>query len=358
MTLRFTTSFDNLQDSDRDAVFSSAGATGTSAQLNFNTAYSRWPTGKGMRFFGSIGPLNSFNVFAHLQFDLQSAWYFGIALRPPTYPFGNTIYEICTLQDGGSNVFELRMGPAGVLYVTRNGTVVDTGSAQLPTGQFSFVEFGVVIHPTAGSYTVRVNGANYLSASGVNTTGTGNPRANLIRMGFSGSVGTSGSAGGELWFDDWYIADGTGSGVNGLLGDCRPIELLPNANGSFSDWTQTGGTGGSPYTAVNDTPNNGDTSYLASGTLNARTTLRYPTIPAGVLKAVVLSPFIRKDDANSHRIAARTYESATESTSAQQVQPATSYGMQQIVMETDPLDGAAWTTTKINNTEFGIVLAT
>src|SRR5262249_22519182 len=150
-------------------------------------------------------------------------------------------------------VFELRHNGAAY-YVSRNGTTLATGAA-ISASQFAFVEFKVTIHPTAGSYTVLVNGATYLSATGVNTSGTGGTTADTFETGWGGLTpfGTVF----EVYFDDWYVADGTGSGVgniNDFVGDCRPTEMLPTGNGTFSDWTQTGGTGGSPYTAVNDSP--------------------------------------------------------------------------------------------------------
>jgi hypothetical protein len=40
-----------------------------------------------------------------------------------------------------------------------------------------------------------------------------------------------------------------------------------------------GGTGGTPYTAVNETPNDDDTSYLKTGTVNALTTLPMDDLP-------------------------------------------------------------------------------
>jgi len=211
---------------------------------------------------------------------------------------------------------------------------------------------------TAGSFEARVNGAAYLSGSGLNTSGQGGTTADTVEMGATGDGGSSFGYGFEYWYDDLYIADGGGSGVNTFVGDCRPYEVLPNANGTFSDWTQTGGTGGSPYTAVNDSPHNSDTSYLFSGTLNQRTTLNYPDVPSGTVKGVILAPFIRKDDANTRAVSARVYRGGTESTSAQSVQPGSSYALRQIIMETDPQTGSAWSVSNVNSAEFGLVVTT
>jgi hypothetical protein len=367
MTLRWTSSFDNFQDSDRPSIFTASNAYdgGGSYAFNFGTTYSRWPSGKGIRLQGNVGTGDGtgFGTSFDLLFDYQPQWYCGVAVRPVTYPQGNTglTYQVCSLMDVASYVIECRLTAAGVLVVTLNGTAIATGTVTLPTGVFSFVEFGVVLHPTAGSYTVRLNGANYLTASGVNTTATGTGQANKFRLGMI-QPGTSGSqtASGEVWYDDLYIADGTGSGVNNFVGDCHPIELLPSSNGTYSDWAQTGGTGGSPYTAVSDTPNNGDTSYLSSFTPNQRTTFHFPTLPVTTssVRAVAIGLWLRKDDANSHTVAARSVESSTESTSAASVGALAQYAFSEIVMETDPLDGASWTATKVNNSEFGVVLST
>jgi len=356
VTLRWASSFDNFQDSDASGVFSSiTNSSGTG--LNFSTSYSRWPTGKGMRF-NVAGSFGSTTVQTVNTFDAQSTWVVGAGVRPVTPPSGsfNQNAIIFALKSGSNYVCELRL--SGSTYaVTRNGTTLATGGA-ISASAFAFVEFKVVIHPTAGSYTVRLNGSTYLTASGTNTSGTGGTTADSIES-LWGAGNSSGGYSGECWFDDMYIADGNSVGtapVNDFVGDCHPQHLLPNANGTFSDWAQTGGTGGSPYTAVNDTPNNGDTSYLSSGAINQRTTLRYPALTSGTVRAVIVAPWIRKDDANVHVVSPRTYEGGTEQTGSATTQPSTTYTSRQLVMETDPKDGAAWDLTRVNNSEIGLVL--
>lgn len=365
MALRWASSFDNIQDSDCATFFSSTSVgSPDGAQMNAASTYSRWPSapiGRGFRTQvctnGSIG-----NSRATLTFDAQSTWIIGAAVKTVSWPDASRPDTqggpcIFSLRVSGNLVFELRQNSGGALFVSRNTTAIGSAGAVMSSTTFSFLELKVTVHPTAGSYEVRLNGVTYLSGSGVNTSGQGGTTADSIDLGTRLNTGAIACA--ETWYDDMYIADGTGSGlsIRDFVGDCRPYELLPAGNGTFSDWAQTGGTGGSPYTAVNDTPNNGDTSYLASGTINARTTLTYPPAPAGTIKAVIMAPWFRKDDANSHTVAARVYRAGVESTSAQTALPGTSYTMKQIVMETDPADGSAWTTSKISASEFGLVVA-
>lgn len=364
MALRWASSFDNVQDSDAATFFSSTALSGGAAgQCNFSASYSRWPIapiGKGMRIQGG-GNSGGSSAYVGLIFDAQQTWVMGAAVRltsPATSGApGSSDSRIFSLKSSGGLVFELH-GSGNALYVARNGTQVGSTGTTLSTSQFYFIEFKVTVHPTAGSYEVRVNGTTYLSGSAVNTSGQGGTTADSIEWGAQGSGGGGVFWSFEYWWDDMYIADGTGSGttIRDFVGECRPYELLPNANGTFSDWAQTGGTGGSPFTAVNEVPQNGDTSYLASGTINARTTLRYPSVPAGTVKAVILAPWIRKDDANSHSVGARVYRGGIESTSSQVARPSASYTMQEIVMETDPQDGSAWSVSKVNAAEIGLAL--
>lgn len=354
MTLRWASSFDNFQDSDASGVFSSTtvspGLGG--AAIQFGSSYSRWASGKGLRISGSGpgGPSSSSVAVASLLFDAQSTWIVGAAIKP--IGLSNSTLLGFALKSGSSYILELRW-TGSAWQVTRNGTVVATGAA-VGTSAHSYVEFKATIHPSVGSYTVKVNGTIYLSASGVNTSGDGGTTASALELG--GSYGGTSGGNWDAYWDDLYIADGSGSGVNDFVGECRPYELLPNANGTFSDWAQTGGTAGQYHTAVSDTPNDGDTSYLASTAIGQRTTLRYPSLSGGTVRAVILAPWLRKDDANTHTVAARTYESGSEHTSSASVQPISTYTHRQIVMETDPLDGAAWSVSKVNASEFGVVV--
>jgi len=351
LTLRYSTSWDNAQDSDAAAGLFSSAVISPATAVNIASTYSRWPTGKGLRL-NVAGSFGSSTAQLQLTFDAQSTWIIGAAVKP-LINSNNTV--IFGLRSGGFQC-ELRFN-GSAYYVARNGTGIATGGT-VATTAFSHVEFKVAIHGTTGSYTVRINGTTYLTGSGVNTAGQGGTTADTVVFSAFGQ-NASGGYGGETQYDDLYIADGNSVGaspVNDFLGDCRPLHLLPNANGTFSDWAQTGGTAGQFYTAVNDTPNNGDTSYLSSGAVNQRTTLRYPALTSGTVRAVIVAPWIRKDDANVHTVSPRTYEGGTEQTGSASIQPTTTYASRQLIMETDPKDGAAWDLTRVNNSEIGLVL--
>jgi hypothetical protein len=166
-----------------------------------------------------------------------------------------------------------------------------------------------------------------------------------IRLGTSSSSGSP-----DYRYDNLYVS------TEGFKGDLRVTTLYPNGAGSNAGWTtQVGGTGGTPYTAVNETPNDDDTSYLKTGTVNALDTLAMQdlgvTPPSiSVVQAVAC---VRQEAAVTMTIAPAMYSGSTPLIGAFK-SPGTSYKYYAVSSTTDPATLAPWTLAGVNAVECGM----
>lgn len=165
--------------------------------------------------------------------------------------------------DAGADQMTLFVNSDATLSIRRSTTNVATSVATLNiSGAYQYIEFKVV-HSNTGSYEVRLNGTNILSASGVDTTNTANNFANQISF-FQRPNTTLGglSPGSNIDIDDVYVCDGTGSANNDFLGDVRVDCFFPNGNGNSSQFVGSDSNSTDNYLLVDETPANDDTDYV------------------------------------------------------------------------------------------------
>lgn len=150
---------------------------------------------------------------------------------------------------------DVRIKTDGTLVVTRNGTVLSTGTTTLATSTWYYLEFKTVCHGSTGSYELRINNQLEVSASSVNTQGAGSNIINRIALLPTQQYQV------EQHIDDLYVVDATVDGSD-FLGSCRVDTLLPDAAGDLSQFTRSGGSFN--YEMVDDAANDGDTTYNSS----------------------------------------------------------------------------------------------
>lgn len=88
-----------------------------------------------------------------------------------------------------------------------------------------YVEVKFVIHDTAGSVEVRVDGTTVLNLTNQDTRNGTPTTANTLRFGPF------------MYIDDLYILDTTGSTNNDFLGDVKVVAVLPDSDGTHTDFT-------------------------------------------------------------------------------------------------------------------------
>jgi hypothetical protein len=258
------------------------------------------------------------------------------------------LYDASTVQ---LNVYKLADGSIRVTH--GGGTVLGTSAPNAvptPTAVFNYVEVKALIHPSAGTVDVRVNGASVLAITGANTRNSANSQVTQVALAEQGGSGNS------PYFDDFYVCDTSGASANTFLGDVRIEYRGPTGAGSTTALTASAG---SNYQCVDDNPANDDTDYVSSSTASQKDTYAMADLvsTAGAVVAVAVVSTDRKDDAgartHSHVV---NISGGTEAESAA-FSPTTSYSVHQTIFHTKP-GGGAWTITDVNNIEAGPKLVT
>ena len=235
------------------------------------------------------------------------------------------------------------------LLVSRNGTTLATGATVLTLGVAVYIEFKATIHDTAGAYTLRINEAVELTASSINTRGSGaNNSADAVRIGFSGAGLGSGNVGD---FDDFYVCDTLGSENTDFLGDVRVQCLFPDGAGATTQWTPASGPN---YSNVDESAPDDDTTYVATGTAGNIDTYTMTNLSAstGTVKGVQTVLSARKDDSGTRTIAP-VFRIGVTNYAGTTVTMNTAYSYHLEMYQVSPATAVAFTIAEVNGLEFG-----
>jgi len=240
---------------------------------------------------------------------------------------------------------------SGYLEATRgdpsSGTVIGTGTHTLAPNVWYFIEPGVYVDSSAGTFQVYVNGVLDIDVSGANTQALAGDSSDTVllgdttpRYGFSMSVGQV------------YVCDAQGSVNNTFLGDCRVIAQVPTGDGTHTDWTPK--TGVSQYAMVDEIPPDGDTSYVASATPGAIDSFTFPALGVtGTVFAVKTMLDAERDDTGARTIAPVIRHSGTDYVGTSISPSAGSYGKTVQIYTARPWDSSPWQPTDLA-AEFGV----
>jgi len=228
-------------------------------------------------------------------------------------------------------------------------TLLGTTTGSLQVNVWAYVEFKVLIHGSAGTVDVRINGVNSLSLTGVNTQAGTSAIWNVARFGYI-AVSTGSTITCDI--DDVVVMDGSGSYNNAFIGDVTISILNPNGAGNSTDWTPSAG---SNYQCVDEDLVNDDTDYVSSSTLNTKDLYAFADAPAGAdIRAVQVLAAVRKGAEGPGQVTLVTRSSSTDYDGAAQGIGGTTYSYVRQVLETDPATAAAWSESGFNAAEFGI----
>ena len=333
--LRFCDSFDHYARADLLSKWTSA--VGAGSQI---TTVGRNST-NGFR----SRSLNTESVT--VQLDSRQEWWVGFAFAMNA----NTIaIRIADWLDAASRQFGIASTAAGVLAVDRNGSVLDTGTTVLTAGLHYYIELYLLVgNAGVGAYELKINGITEFSDAGVDTQNTANATANQFRIGKDASNAINSD------YDDIYIVDDQGSAPNDtFLGDVRVQALFPNGNGNSSVFLGSDGNSTDNYLLVDETANDGDTTYVQGSTVGDKDTYAFtdPTPGSGTVYGVQILPYARKTDAGVRDICTVARLSGTETDGPNQTL-STGYTYLDDIRETKP-GGGAWTISDVTSAEFGV----
>jgi hypothetical protein len=230
-------------------------------------------------------------------------------------------------------------------------SVLAVGNTVLLPNQWYYVEFKATIDPSAGSYTLRINGTTDITASNVNTCGA-SLDGNIIN-----TINFQGASTGFYVLDDIYLLDTTGSANNDFLGAMIVEKLVMNHEGDFSQWTVASSN---PNLLNWEAVSAVDGDRVMSQTVGAEDTYGVSRLQAisTTVAGVSVHYIGRSDGVGNHtinpvaRIGGTSFpQSAQMFTASQNLELITS------IMEQNPATSAAWTVSDFHDIQFGMVLA-
>lgn len=256
------------------------------------------------------------------------------------------------LDSNGALQGELRGGTGNIIYYTRNGTTLATGSTSLSVSTWYYIQWKLTIDNTSGLSEVLIDGNTEISFTG-DTQATA---LNTIKqLNIEGEYDPFNDRGSTFSEDDIYVLDTTGSApTNDYLGDVRVEALFPNGNGNSSQFIGSDANSTDNYLLVDETAPNGDTDYVESATVSEKDTYAYTNLTptAGTVYGIQLLPYARKTDAGTRKIASIARLSGTEVNSADGTL-STGYKYFPDIRETKP-GGGTWSISDVNSAEFGV----
>jgi|SRR3990167_662169 len=332
MTLLFVDSFDHYASAELELKWTAKG----SATTVIDGSNGRNSTA-GLNAGSTAG-----SVRKTLPGGAKATLIAGVGFKPNAF---TAIRQVLGFMDGASVQCDVRVTTSGTLTITRNGTVLATGTTVLSLGVYYYIELKATIHDSTGSAVLRINSVQELSVSGVDTKNTANASADGVQLGGNG----------QMYFDDLYVCDDNGSVNNDFLGDIRVEAILPSGAGNSAQWTPSAGAN---YENVDETPPDEDTTYNSSLTPTNLDLFAMANLvsTSGSIKGIQTLRYTRKDDAGARiirraiRTGATNYFGSNESISLQ------TYAYFHEIVENNPNTTNPWTISEVNAIEAGYEL--
>lgn len=336
MTVLFCDGFDWYTTADLLKRYTSVGNATVGATA------ARAPGGQGLVATAGGGGIACYKSFG----SNYTSGCVGFAIFSAATLANRMLFQIL---DSTTEQISVRTNGSSVLTVTRNGTVLATGSTVLSTSTWYFIELKFTINASSGVVEVKLNGASEIaSTSSLNTRNTANTQWNGFQIGSTGNNNW-----GQL-YDDVYVLNTGSSPNNDFLGPVRVVALAPSGNGATTDWTPNGGTN---FGSVSESYEDGDTTFNQSATANQVDTFTMQDLPvsAGSVYAVT-HHMVARQDAGAARTIAPVLRPASTDRVGTSVVLSSSYQFLSQVYDTSPETSSAWDVAGVNSLEAGYKL--
>jgi hypothetical protein len=218
----------------------------------------------------------------------------GVAIYMTAQP---QAYDWIRIKEGSVTHVSVAMTAGALVQVKCGATVLATGTTVLPLNAWTYVEFKGVIHDTAGSFEIRVDGVTEISGNNVDTR-NGGTTGQWDRV----SLSVPATAW-NCYFDDFYVCDQSGSIRNDFLGPIRIETLMAQAgNGTNVGLTPSFGTDHGAL--VDEVPPNAN-DYNGSAVVGAKDTYNLPSVQlTGGILGVQVNLHAAKSDVGLRKICA------------------------------------------------------
>ena len=359
MALLFMDSFDHYVTADAGEKWSAFAATGAGTLPTVTIAAGAGRRGSGS-FRYTTGSVSSQSGYANIAIPASGpTCVVGVAFSPAS--LGTVAVngaQIVSIRNGATVQITLRLNSDHTLSVVRGthtGTALGSTVTALPVGTFTYLELQVLLHASAGTVDLRINGTSALSLTGQNTVNSGGAVWTSVGLMMQDTTTTSINAsvtGRAFDFDDLYVLDGNGAAPwNTFLGDVRVDARLPTGAGALAAWTPSAGAN---WQNVDDAAPNDDTDYnsAAASALTDTFVVQDAPVPGAALYGVQVNLSAKKSDAGTCSLASVVRQAGSNQVAAAQ-NPGTSYAYLRTVYQTNPHTSAQWTEADFNADEFG-----
>lgn len=218
----------------------------------------------------------------------------------------------------------------------------------LTANAWHHIEMACTVADSGGEFKVWVDGTAVINFSGdtkYRSAAADNVSTLLFGPGYNSIA--------SVYFDDIICWDETGETPNtaGQLGEHRIWTLSPEADDAVQF---TPNSGANNYSRINESPNDGGTSYTSSTTVGHKDvfTLADMTVTPDTIYAVVVKTIAKKTGTGATNVKGLVSISGTQYEGAA-VTLTTSYAGAPAVFGYNPATSAAWTATVINAMKIG-----
>ena len=197
---------------------------------------------------------------------------------------------------------------------------------------------------------MKVNNIEIMNETNLDTYGSGTVGIGRIFIG--NPISTSYT---DCYIDDIYILDTNGSApCNDFLGPVRVEAIVPNADGTHTDWTANTGD---RYAALDEVISNEDTTYVYGSTATDRISTQFENVTiTETIFGIVFRYCIRFDGYTSVKVTPFLRINSTDYDNAVDDDLVSAWKFYFKVYENNPDDSAAWEDADIDALEAGIYL--
>lgn len=267
----------------------------------------------------------------------------GCAIKVSSFPVSNS--RIFSFFDNVTEGVNLRVNVNGTLAIYRGAsTLLGTSVNSIDLGTWYYIELKVVTHNSTGTVDLHVNESSWLSLSDQDTQEGSNAYHTAFRIGkVYPMTGT--------YYDDLYLLDSTGSINNDFLGNRVVQAIRPNAAGDSSQWTPSAGNN---YETVDEVESDEDTTYVETSTTTDKDLYNYGPVTGLVsIDGIQIMTEVRVTSGSMdfHTV---IKSGSTEDDGSADTISSTDYATSQRIEELNPDTLAKWTTSEIDDAQFGV----
>lgn len=182
----------------------------------------------------------------YFDFTASNEIYLQSAIRFSEFPTSEMVFfKWCAV--AGVTLGTLTVTTSGIVkaYTGDSSTLVGTGTIALPVNVYRLIEMRLKIDNSSGVITTKIDSVQDINFSGDTQPGDDTTISRVYL------TCTSAMNYNNLYFDDVFINDTTGSYNNSWPNNVKIVLLQPTADGTTKNWTCSTGT--THYSMVNET---------------------------------------------------------------------------------------------------------